>query len=113
MVTVYVTAVIFVAVGSVLAYATIRFKARSAAAEHAEPPAQSHGNRLVEMGLVSASVLCLVVIAIPTLRAIIYTYDMPAGPRRPAPTRSPPPATQWWFQVRVSRANRSPASGRW
>ena len=67
MVTVYVTAFIFVVVGSVLAFATLRFKARSTADEQAEPPPQSHGNFLAEISLVSASVLCLVIIAFPTL----------------------------------------------
>src|SRR5512146_158309 len=47
--TLWVTAFIFVTVGTVLAYATIRFRARSAADEHAEPPPQSHGNFFVEI----------------------------------------------------------------
>src|SRR5437762_1305995 len=45
-VTVWVTLVIFVVVGGVLAYATIKFRARSDADEHAEPPPQGHGNPL-------------------------------------------------------------------
>jgi len=97
MVTVYVTAFIFVAVGGVLAFATLRFKARSAAAEQAEPPPQSHGNPLVELGLVCASILCLVVIAIPTLRAITYTYDVPASARAGA-YEITATGSQWWFK---------------
>ena len=63
---------------SVLAYATIKFKARTEADEHAEPPPQSHGNPLVEVGLIGGSVLALVIIAFPTLKSIRYTYDIPS-----------------------------------
>ncbi len=76
-VTCWVTLVIFILVGSVLAYATIKFKAHGEADEHAEPPPQGHGNPLVEIGLIAASVFALVIIAIPTLKAIWYTYDVP------------------------------------
>jgi cytochrome c oxidase subunit 2 len=81
-VTCWVTLVIFVLVGAVLAYATVKFKARSEADEHAEPPPQSHGNPLVEMGLIAASIFALVIIAIPTLKAIWYTYDVPGAETR-------------------------------
>src|SRR6185369_15544175 len=78
-VTCWVTLVIFILVGAVLAYATIKFKARNEADEHAEPPPQSHGNPLVEIGLIAGSVLALVIIAVPTLHAIWYTYDVPGA----------------------------------
>src|SRR5471032_1363108 len=81
-VTCWVTLVIFILVGAVLAYATIKFRAKSEADEHAEPPPQSHGNPLVEVGLIAGSVLALVVIAYPTLTAIWYTYDVPGGETR-------------------------------
>ncbi len=81
--TVWVTLVIFIIVGSILAYATWKFRAKSAADEHAEPPPQSHGNPLVEIGLIAASVFALVIIAIPTLKAIWYTYDIPGAETRP------------------------------
>ena len=97
MLTVYVTAFIFVVVGSTLAYATIRFKARPAAAEHGEPPEQSHGNPLVELGLVCASILCLLIIAIPTLRAITYSYDVPTSAKAGA-YEITATGSQWWFK---------------
>lgn len=95
--TLWVTAFIFVIVGSVLAYVTLRFRARTAADEHAEPPPQSHGNFLVEIGLVSASVLCLVVIAVPTLKAIWFTYDVPAAEKADT-YEITATGTQWWFK---------------
>jgi len=81
-VTCWVTFVIFIIVGGVLAYATLKFRARSEADEHAEPPAQGHGNPLIELGLIGASVLALVIIAIPTLKNIWYTYDLPGVTNR-------------------------------
>ncbi len=78
-VTCWVTLFIFVVVGAVLAYATVKFKARNAADEHAEPPPQGHGNPLVEMGLIAGSIFALVIIAIPTLKAIWFTYDVPGA----------------------------------
>jgi cytochrome c oxidase subunit 2 len=80
--TCWVTFVIFVLVAGVLAYATLKFKARSTDDEHAEPPPQSHGNPLVEIGLIAASVFALVIIAVPTLKQIWYTYDVPGGETR-------------------------------
>lgn len=96
MVTVWVTFVIFLVVGSVLAYAILKFRARNEADEHAEPPEQGHGNPLIELGLIGASILALVIIAIPTLSAIGYTYDVPAEDKANAYEVN---ATgyQWWF----------------
>ena len=40
-------------------------------------PVQGHGNPLIEIGLIGASILLLVIVAVPTLRAIWYTHDFP------------------------------------
>ena len=56
-ITCWVSLVIFIVVGAVLAYATFKFRARSEDDEHAEPPPQGHGNPFVELGLIGASVL--------------------------------------------------------
>ena len=98
MVTVYVTSFIFVVVGTVLAYTQIKFRARSEADEHAEPPAEAgHGNPFVEIGLIAASVFLLVIIAIPTLKGIWYTHDVPEDEKGNAIDVT---ATgyQWWFK---------------
>ena len=96
-VTCWVTLVVFIIVASVLAYATIKFRARSESDEHAAPPPQGHGNPLIELGLIGGSVLALVIIAIPTLKAIWFTYDVPAEEKTNAYTIT---ATgyQWWFK---------------
>lgn len=98
MVTVYVTTGIFIVVGAVLAYAQIKFRARSEADEHAEPPAEAgHGNPLVEIGLIGGSVALLVIIAIPTLKGIWYTHDVPAEEKGSA-IEVNATGYQWWFK---------------
>jgi len=96
-VTCWVTFVIFIIVGSVLAYTTLKFQARSADDEHAEPPEQGHGNPLIELGLIGASVMALVVIAIPTLKAIWFTYDVPVEEKANA-YEVTATGSQWWFR---------------
>ncbi|QYM79983.1 cytochrome c oxidase subunit II [Horticoccus luteus] len=95
-ITCWVTLVIFLIVGAILAYATLKFRARTDADEHAEPPEQSHGNPMVELGLVGASVLALAIIAFPTLHAIWYTYDVPEAQRENA-YEVTATGYQWWF----------------
>ncbi len=97
MVTVWVTTFIFVVVGAVLAYAQIKFRAKSEADEHAVPPAEAHGNPLVEIGLIAASVLLLVIIAVPTIRGIWYTHDVPEDEKGNA-IEITATGYQWWFK---------------
>jgi cytochrome c oxidase subunit II len=96
-VTCWVTFVIFIIVGGVLAYATVKFRARTEADEHAEPPPQGHGNPLIEVGLIGASVLALVIIAVPTLKAIWSTYDVPEAEKANS-YEITATAYQWWFR---------------
>jgi cytochrome c oxidase subunit 2 len=96
-VTLWVTGIIFVLVAGVLAYATLKFKARNDADEHAPVPAQGHGNPLIELGLIAASVIALVFIAIPTLHNIWYTYDVPAEEKANAYEVNAI-GYQWWFK---------------
>ncbi|MBI4624034.1 MAG: cytochrome c oxidase subunit II [Verrucomicrobia bacterium] len=96
-VTCWVTLFIFIIVGAVLAYASLKFRARSDADEHAEPPPQGHGNPLVELGLIGGSVLALVIIAVPTLKAIWFTYDIPAEEKANA-YEITAVGYQWWFR---------------
>ena len=97
MVTVYVTTFIFIVVGAVLAYAQIKFRAKDANAEKSEPPPQGHGNPMIEIGLIAASVALLVIIAVPTVRDIWYTHDVPEAEKADAIDIT---ATgyQWWFK---------------
>ncbi|MCF3652321.1 cytochrome c oxidase subunit II [Synoicihabitans lomoniglobus] len=96
-VTLWVTGILFVIVAAVLAYATLKFKARSSDDEHAEPPPQGHGNPFVEIGLIVGSILALVVIAVPTLKAIWFTYEVPEEERADA-YQITATGYQWWFK---------------
>lgn len=95
--TVWVTGIIFVLVAAVLVYATLKFKARNTDDEHAEPPPQSHGNPLIELSLIAASVAALVIIAVPTLRAIRYSYDVPEEQKNNVYDVTAV-GYQWWFR---------------
>ena len=97
MVTVYVTTFIFIVVGSVLAYAQIRFRAKSSADEKTPPPPQGHGNPFIELGLIVASISLLVIIAIPTLKNIWYTHDVPEAEKGSAMDVTAH-GYQWWFK---------------
>ncbi len=98
MVTVYVTLFIFIIVGTILAYAQIKFRARNEADEHAPSPAEAgHGNPLVEIGLIAGSVALLVIIAIPTVRDIWYTHDVPEDEKGGA-IEVVATGYQWWFK---------------
>ncbi len=75
MLTVWVTTFIFIVVGGVFVVAIVKFRERPN--DDRPMPSQGHGNPLVEIGLIGASVLLLVIIAVPTLQAIWYTHDTP------------------------------------
>lgn len=75
MVTVWVSLFIFVLVGAV--YIVAMFKFRERKDDDRPLPVQGHGNPLIEIGLIGASILLLVIVAVPTLRAIWYTHDFP------------------------------------
>jgi cytochrome c oxidase subunit 2 len=96
-VTCWVALVIFVLVGGVLAYTMFKFRARGEAELHAEPPEQGHGNPVVEMSLIGGSVLALVIIAIPTLRGIWYSYEVPEEDKANA-YEVTATGYQWWFK---------------
>jgi cytochrome c oxidase subunit 2 len=75
--TCYVTLGIFLAVGVSLGYATLRFRARRGASKAVHEGPAGHGNPLVEGGLILASLVALVFIAVPTVRTIWYTHEVP------------------------------------
>lgn len=114
MVTVWVTMFIFIIVGTVLAYAQIKFRAKSEADEHAEAAAEAgHGNPFVEIGLIAGSVALLVIIAIPTLKDIWYTYDVPKADVDSGNSMDvTATGYQWWFKFEYnSEMVQLPAGG--
>jgi cytochrome c oxidase subunit 2 len=95
--TCWVCLVIFVLVGGVLAYAMVKFRAKGSAKDFPEPVESGHGNPMVEISLIGASVLALVVIAIPTFKEIWYTYDVPVEQKADS-YEITATGYQWWFK---------------
>lgn len=79
MVTVWVSLFIFVVVGGAYVWVVWRYRERPGQPEKPIPQ-NSHGNPLIEIGLIAASIFMLVIIAVPTVQAIWYTHDMPEHP---------------------------------
>jgi cytochrome c oxidase subunit II len=96
-VTVWVTGITFVIVASIMAYAMWKFRARKSDEGKGAIPDQGHGNPLIELSLIGLSVLALVFIAVPTLKAIWYTYDVPAVQKESAYEVNAV-GLQWWFK---------------
>lgn len=76
--TVWVTLFIFVTVGGTMAYAVWKFRERPGDENKPMPP-QGHGNPLIEIGLITGSIALLVIIAVPTLKAIFLTDALPTN----------------------------------
>lgn len=95
--TVWVTGITFVIVASIMAYAMFRFRARKSDDANAKMPDQGHGNPLIEVSLIGLSILALVFIAVPTLKAIWFTYDVPAEEQANAYEVNAT-GLQWWFR---------------
>lgn len=76
--TVWLVVVLFTLVGGLLVYAVIKFRSRPGDEDKPAIVEDGHGNPLIEIGLITASIGALVIIAIPTLSAIWYTDDVPA-----------------------------------
>lgn len=77
-VTLWVSLGIFAVVGSLLVFTVFRFRVPGGEIPDDAPlPPQTHGNAALEVGLTLASVLLLVIIAVPTVRGIFVTSAMP------------------------------------
>lgn len=95
-VTLWVTSFLFVTVGGALAWAVWRYRARPGD-EHKPLPKQTHGSALVEVGLIVASAVMLVFIAVPTLQGIVYMKETPKD-RVGEPVQIRAVGYQWWWQ---------------
>lgn len=91
---------IFVAVGSVLLYAVIRFRWKPGMEEL---PVQTHGHPLVEVSLIVASVLLLVLLAIPTIRVSVFSYNVPEAQEEDV-IEVTAIAYQWWWRFEYPNA---------
>ena len=97
--TVWLVVVLFALVGGLMVYAVIKFRSRPGDENKPAIVEDGHGNPLIEIGLITASIGALVVIAIPTLSAIWYTDDVPA---EAVPTSK---LSAWYPRVEGTREN--------
>lgn len=67
---------IFVAVAATLLFVVVRYRRREGEKDKEISP-NAHGNPVIEISLIVASVLLLVIIAVPTYDAAVYGYDVP------------------------------------
>ncbi|HVU38668.1 MAG TPA: cytochrome c oxidase subunit II [Opitutales bacterium] len=76
MITVWVCLFIFVTVGGTMAVVVWKYRERPGD-ENKPMPEQGHGNPLIEISLITASIALLVIIAVPTLKDIFLTNELP------------------------------------
>ena len=76
MLSVWITIFLFCTVGGCLLYVLWRYRAKTAE-EAKEIPPQSHGNSMVETGLIIASSIILVILAVPTLQGVVLLNRVP------------------------------------
>jgi cytochrome c oxidase subunit 2 len=88
----WTTLVIFVAVEALLVYCCWRFRERPGA----PMPKQVHGHTPLEIGWTVAFALVLLVIGIPTVRAIFKTQEAPAA----TALRVDVAGKQWWWEFK-------------
>jgi len=97
--TVWLVVVLFALVGGLMVYAVIKFRSRPGDENKPAIVEDGHGNPLIEIGLITASIGALVISAIPTLSAIGYTDDVPA---EAVPTSK---LSAWYPRVEGTREN--------
>jgi len=88
---------VFVVVEGLLVYVLIRYRARPGAAA----PARGHGNTILEITWTMAPVLILLVIAVPTMRAIFESDGTPAA----GALKIDVVGHQWWWEYRYHRVD--------
>jgi cytochrome c oxidase subunit 2 len=90
--TVWAAVVVFVLVEGALLWVMWRYRGKPGDAE----PAQVHGNTLLEIIWTAIPALLLAIIAVPTVRAIFETYEVPAGDALVVEVIG----HQWWWEFR-------------
>src|SRR5687768_13821991 len=92
MTTVWWALLVFVLVEGALVWAILRYRGKPGDAE----PAQVHGNTTLEIVWTAIPALILAMIAVPTVRAIFETYEVPKGDALEVEVIG----HQWWWEFR-------------
>jgi cytochrome c oxidase subunit II len=95
MLTLAVCGVIFLIVGGLLAYTTVRFRRR--AADDGSEPAQIYGSNQIELAWTVLPVLIVFVLILVTSRTIADVQNKPAAPDSLKVTVV---GHQWWWEIR-------------
>lgn len=100
--TVWWAVLVFVLVQGALLYAMFRFRGRAGDAE----PAQVHGNTTLEIVWTIIPAVILAVIAVPTVKAIFKTAEIPGD----NPLTVEVVGHQWWWEFRYPELNLTTAN---
>lgn len=84
--------VVFVVVGGVLAYISLRFRRQSSDVD----PVQTHGHTKLEIGWTIVPILLLAVVAVPTVLTIFDNANSP----EPGALTVEAVGHQWWFEFK-------------
>ena len=98
MVTFWVSLFLFITVGGAFTYALIRYREKPSERNLAPPKTSTHGNPLVEGSLLIVSTICLVIIAIPTLRGIWFMEELPDYAETEGFVEVDVIGKQWWWE---------------
>jgi len=93
--TVYVSGFLLITVGGVFLYAIFKYKAKPG--ENFKVPESSHGSSAVEVGLIIASCILLLVIAIPNAKAL-FMMDGPPEAKKENVLKVVAIGHQWWWE---------------
>ena len=88
----YLALVVFVLVGGALVYVVLRFRGKPDDPE----PEQVHGNTMIEVIWTAIPALILAALAVPTVKAIFRTYEVPQGDVLQVDVIG----HQWWWEFR-------------
>lgn len=95
MVTLWVSLVVFLVVGSVFAYCLVKFRFRGEVTKDTPFPDQGHGSALTEVSLILVSVFLVGIIALPTVQGVFYVGTVPAHEKVYEVNVT---GLQWWWK---------------
>ena len=96
--TLWLSVPVMLAVGGVLVYSLFRFRTTGSADAKAIP-AQTHGNTVLEIGMVIVATVIVVLVAVPTVRTIFATEQrVDVTALEPGDVLVRATGYQWWFK---------------
>lgn len=106
MVSLWVTLVVFIIVGSLFAYCLYKFRVKGDIPADAPLPDQGHGDPLFEIGVIFVSIILVGIIAIPAVRGVFYMGNLPADQKDAMTIKVY--GLQWWWKFEYPQGFTSP-----